>query len=122
MPIANAEIMTKIHIVFLFAFNFSHKIETIVSISDIEDVRAASKTKIKNTAPIIFPPDIEAKTFGSVINISFGPALRASLFPPENAKTAGIIIIPEIKATAVSNSSICLTDFSRLSSLRIYEP
>ena len=36
----------------------------------------------------------------------------ASSFPPEKAKTAGIIIRPERNATPVSKISICFTDFS----------
>ena len=46
-----------------------------------------------------------AKTFGIVINIRDGPACSVSGSPPENAKTAGMIIRPAMIAIAVSKIS-----------------
>ena len=57
----------------LFTFHFSIITETIVSISEIEDVSAARATRTKKTIPIILPPRIERKTLGRVTNISPGP-------------------------------------------------
>ena len=73
---------------------------------DTELVSAANKTRKKKREPIILPPGIALNTFGRVTNIREGPALSASLSPPENSKTAGIIIRPARKAITVSNISI----------------
>ena len=59
---------------------------------------------------------------GIVINISEGPAFKASGSPPEKAKTAGIIISPAIIAMAVSKISTFLVDSSIDISFFIYEP
>ena len=48
-----------------------------------------------------------------VININAGPAVNVSCVPPAKAKTAGIIIIPDRKATELSKISICLIDSSK---------
>ena len=63
-----------------------------------------------------------ANTFGRVTNIRLGPLPRASLLPPENTNTAGIIINPARKAIPVSKSSICFTDDSKFTSFFMYEP
>ena len=46
------------------------------------------------------------------MNINAGPACSVSGSPPENAKTAGIIISPAIIAIAVSNTSTFLVESS----------
>lgn len=61
---------------------------------------AANSIKMKNSVPQKRPPDIVLNTFGSVIKSSDGP-LPASIL---NAKHAGKIIRPAIKATEVSRT------------------
>ena len=63
-----------------------------------------------------------SRTFGIVTNISDGPACKTSGSPPENAKTAGIIIRPAIIAIPVSNISTFLVEDSIGTSFFIYEP
>ena len=58
---------------FLLHLNLSWKIETIVSISEIEDVSAAKRTRMKNATPTIEPPFMDSNTLGSVTNIRPGP-------------------------------------------------
>ena len=69
--------------------NFSMMIETTVSISEIEEVSAASATSRKNTMPTIRPPVMDSNTFGSVMNIRLGPLFSADASPPENNDHAG---------------------------------
>ena len=90
----------------------SSNVETALSVSAIELVTAANSTNKKNTIPIAVPKPILAKTFGMVINIREGPACSVSGSPPENAKTAGIIIRPAMIAIAVSKISTFSVDFS----------
>ena len=79
--------------------------ETIASITEIEDVIAATATIIKKTAPIKSPSvPIELNTFGKFAKINPGPADIPSF--PAKAYTAGIIIRPARKAIAVSKISI----------------
>ena len=80
--------------------------ETIVSIREMADVSAAKSTSRKKTAPTNCPIGMLLNTFGSVMNISPGPALSAELSPPEKANTAGTIISPARKAIPVSKISI----------------
>lgn len=86
-------------------FVLSLIMDTTVSISETDDVKAAKKTRAKNTVAITCPPAMPSKTLGNVINISPGPALRLST-PPPNVNTAGIIISPAKKAIPVSKISI----------------
>ena len=83
----------------------SSKVETALSVSAMELVSAANSTRRKNRIPITVPKPILANTFGMVINIREGPACRVSGFPPEKAKTAGMIIRPAMIAMAVSKIS-----------------
>ena len=106
-------------VLFLESPVLSFTIETTVSISEIEEVRAANRTNTKNKVPITVPPVILSNTLGSVTNISPGPLPKALSSPPEKAKTAGIIIRPAKKAIPVSKISICLTELSRLTSFFI---
>ena len=86
-------------------FISSWKVETALSVRAMELVSAAQSTSRKNMIPTKVPIPILANTFGMVINISDGPAWRVSGSPPENAKTAGMIIRPAIMAIAVSKIS-----------------
>lgn len=79
--------------------------ETALSVSAIELVSAAHKTRKKKSIPTNDPIFMLAKTFGMVMNISEGPAPSALASPPEKANTAGIIISPAIIAMPVSNIS-----------------
>ena len=72
---------------------------------DIQEVSAANTTITKKSIPTNLPvPPIAAKTLGSEMNIRLGPEPIPSI--PKNTKTAGIIIIPAMRATPVSNISI----------------
>ena len=104
--------------------NLSLKIETTVSIREIDDVSAAKSTSKKNATPTKVPaiPGIESNTCGRVMNIRPGPAPRFSGCPFEKAYTAGITIIPAKKAIPVSKNSICLAEDLMLTSFFIYEP
>ena len=93
--------------------NLSRRMETFVSIREIEDVRAANNTNKKNTAPITPPNVMSLNTFGRVINIKEGPLPSAASSPPEKANTDGTMRRPARKAIAVSKSSICRTEASR---------
>ena len=115
IPIAIQYIVTITVVLRLFHLNLSIRIDTIVSIKEMELVSAAKNTRIKKAPPMICPPVMVSNTFGSVMNISPGPAPIADSSPPENTYTAGMIIIPARKATRVSKNSICLTEDSRLS-------
>ena len=95
--------------------NLSIKIDTTVSISEMDEVRAARSTMKKNRTPIKVPPNMVSKIPGSVSNIRPGPL--DSIFPLTNA--AGTIINPARKATPVSNSSICFAEASMLISFFI---
>ena len=91
--------------------NLSMAQETMASIMDTEEVRAAKATVRKNRMPTQVPMTvpISPKTLGSATNISAGP-LADMPSRPIKVYTAGMIIMPAIKATMVSNSSIWLTD------------
>ena len=115
IPMISASIATNIPVNRRFHPNLSINTDTIVSIREIADVRAAKNTSMKKMVPMTPPNFILANTFGRVMNISPGPAFRAERSPPENANTAGIIIRPARNAMPVSNSSIWRTELSRLS-------
>ena len=90
--------------------------DTTVSMSEIDEVSAAKKTRMKNSVPTNPPKGIDSNTRGRVMNMSPGPALILLGSPPLNATTAGIIIRPASKAIPVSKISIWRTLFSMLSS------
>lgn len=73
IPISNENANTIPQDLCLLHLNLSQKIETMVSISEIAEVKAAKKTKMKNTVPTIEPNFILLNTFGSVTNINPGP-------------------------------------------------
>ena len=106
IPRINAPIATPTQVVRRFRWNLSIKIETIVSINEIEEVNAANNTSRKKTNPIRFPAFMLSNTFGSVTNIKLGPAFKLEVSPFENANTAGIIINPAKNAIPVSKISI----------------
>ena len=76
----------------------SMKYAHTTSSSEMEDVSAAMKSRMKNSADQIIPPVIFAKTPGSVTNVRPGPAPAST----PNAKTAGKMTRPARKATIVS--------------------
>lgn len=115
IPRSSENAKTTPHAICLLHLNLSRKIETIVSISEIADVKAAKNTRTKKTVPTTEPIFMLLKTLGNVTNINPGPWESAAWSPPEKANTAGIIINPARKAIAVSKISICLTELSRLS-------
>ena len=84
--------------------NLSIKMETIVSIKEMEEVTAAKNTRIKNTVPSTVPRGMLANTFGRVMNISPAPAFKADSSPPEKINTDGTIINPAKKANPVSKN------------------
>ena len=77
IPSASENVKTIRQDLCLLHLNLSQNIETIVSISDIAEVKAAKNTRMKNTVPINAPNRILLKTFGSVTNINPGPAFKA---------------------------------------------
>ena len=97
-PKISARTATKRHAFLRPQWNLSRKMDTMVSIREIADVKAAKNTSRKKIVPIAPPNFMLANTFGSVMNISPGPALSAERSPPENANTAGMIIRPARKA------------------------
>ena len=111
-----------IHAVPRFIWNLSIRTATSVSSSEMEEVSAASNTKIKNTAAITLEKAILSNTFGSITNIKDGPFASMDESPFENTNTAGTIISPARKATPVSKISTCVTDFSRSAFFGIYDP
>ena len=118
-PKISARTATKRHAFLRPQWNLSRKMDTMVSIREIADVKAAKNTSRKKIVPIAPPNFMLANTFGSVMNISPGPAPSAERSPPENANTAGMIIRPARKAMPVSNISIWRTELSRLLSFFI---
>ena len=80
---------------------------TTTSKSDMHEVKAAMKSSAKNAKEKIAPIGICAKTAGSVTNVSPGPE-PASM---PNAKTAGKMTRPAMKATEVSSSTIVRVSF-----------
>ena len=96
-------------------------IDAIASMTETELVSAAKNTRAKNNTPIILPAAICPNTLGSVTNIRPAP-LACVPASPLNIYTAGTTIIPARSAIAVSNISIWLTDFTRLTSSLVYEP
>ena len=119
IPINITYTKTMIQVILRPHLNLSIKIETIVSISEIEEVNAAKKTSRKKMAPRISPIGILLNTFGRVMNIREGPAFKFSKFPSEKMKTEGTIIRPAKNAKPVSKNSICLTEVSRFVSFFI---
>ena len=96
-------------------WNSSMQLATSVSIMEIQEVRAANATMMKNTRPIRAPArPMELKTFGRDTNIRLGPDAMPSV--PENTNTAGMIISPARNATPVSKNSIWLKERFRLTS------
>lgn len=73
IPRSSEKAKTTPHATCLLHLNLSRKIETIVSIRDIAEVKAAKNTKIKNTVPTTLPIFMLLKTFGNVTNINPGP-------------------------------------------------
>ena len=112
IPIINAITVTIIQVNLRLQWNLSLKIETIVSISEMEEVSAAKNTRIKKRVPIAPPIGMLLNTFGSITNISPGPCPNCSAVPPEKANTAGMIISPAINAIPVSKTSIWRTELS----------
>lgn len=106
IPIAKQKIVTTIHVKVLFQWNLSQRIETIVSINEIEEVSAAKNTNMKKSVPIAPPNAMLLNTFGNVMNIRLGPACKFSAVPPENANTPGTTISPAMNAIPVSKISI----------------
>ena len=105
-----------------FIWNLSISTATSVSSSEMEEVSAASNTKIKNTAAIMLENAMLLNTLGSITNIKDGPFASIEESPLENINTAGTIISPARKATPVSKISTCVTDFSRSAFFGIYDP
>ena len=95
-----------------FQWSSSSNVETALSVSAIELVTAANSTSTKNRMPTTVPRPMLANTFGIVMNINDGPACKVFGSPPENAKTAGMIIRPAIMAMAVSKTSTLRVEFS----------
>ena len=95
----------------------SCRVETLVSKREIALVSAAKKNIRKNAMPTGVPSPMLAKIFGSVMNVSDGPAFRVAMSPPEKAKTAGMIIRPAKSAMPVSKISTCVVLFSMSTSL-----
>ena len=91
--------------------------ETLVSIREMELVRAAKKNIRKKATPTTVPIPMLSNILGRVIKVREGPAWRADISPPEKANTAGMIIIPPSIATPVSNSSTWVVDRSMSTSL-----
>ena len=75
MPITIMPASTIRQVVRRFQWNLSWKIETTVSIREMEDVSAAKSTSRKKTVPITPPIGMLLNTFGRVMNIRLGPAL-----------------------------------------------
>lgn len=73
VPSARENANTMIQALCLLHLNLSQKMETIVSINEIAEVKAAKNTRIKNIVPIKEPNFMLLKTFGSVTNMSPGP-------------------------------------------------
>ena len=72
-PIRSAMMVTTPQVNFLFQWNLSRRIDTMVSIKEMADVSAAKNTSRKNNVPITSPIGILSNTFGRVTNISPGP-------------------------------------------------
>ena len=119
IPITRARTATKMQADFRLQWNLSRKMDTMVSIREMEEVSAAKMTSRKKAAPTAFPNCMLSNTFGSMTNIRLGPLCRILGSPPEKTKTAGITIRPARKAIAVSKISICRTELSRFVSFRI---
>ena len=90
--VTEAMINIVIHAVPRFIWNLSIRTATSVSSSEMEEVSAASNTKIKNTAAITLEKAILLNTFGSITNIKDGPFASMDESPFENTNTAGTII------------------------------
>ena len=96
--------MAVVHTVRLH-LNSSQIVETAASVSAMELVSAANSTSVKNRTPMMRPIPMLAKILGIVMNMREGPAPSCSGSPPENANTAGMIIMPAKIATPVSKIS-----------------
>ena len=77
--------------------------------------RAANVRNRKKSAPQILPPAMEAKIFGSVINIRLGPLFGSTPYE----KQAGKIIRPDTIATNVSSTTMFIDSPKRAWSLPI---
>ena len=96
---------TMIHICCLVLWKISMQFATSVSMTETQEVSAAKASIRKNAMPMIRPnPPMASNTFGREIKVRLGPEAIPSV--PRNTNTAGMIIIPDRKATPVSNSSI----------------
>ena len=73
MPSTSDRTVTKIHAFFLLQWNLSRKMDTMVSISEMEEVRAAKITSRKKAAPMAPPMGMLLNTFGRMTNIRLGP-------------------------------------------------
>ena len=60
------------------------KLNIVLNLNEIAEVRAANKTNKKKIIPIILPKAILLNTLGKVININDAPAFNVSGLPPEN--------------------------------------
>ena len=80
-------------------------VATAVSVRAMALVRAAKRTRRKNSVPPSLARPVDSRTLGIVMNIREGPALRAAGSPPEKANTAGMIIRPASMAMPVSKIS-----------------
>ena len=99
---------------------------TIASTSEMDEVSAAKKTRMKNAAPIQRPPGRLLNTAGSCTNMSEGPdvpsAFCAASDEAEKAKMDGMMMVAATMANAESQMAICSEDLGTLTSFFIYEP
>lgn len=82
---------------------------TTTSSKEIADVSAATHNSRKNNADHIWPPGINANTFGSVMKVSPGPAPGSA----PNANTVGKITNPARNAAEVSSNVIMAAAFGK---------
>ena len=91
--------MLRLTAFFLSQPKISIVIDRMFSNTAITVDSAANVIKIKNAVPQMRPPAMWLKTFGSVINSKDGPESGCTPY----AKHAGMMIMPAIRATNVSN-------------------
>ena len=113
IPSSRQMASTIIQLTVRLSLNLSLTMESSVSISEMDEVMAAKKTRMKKIRPIIVPPNISSNTLGKAINIIPAPGFCISI---PAAETAGTIIRPARKAMPVSNISILCTEDSTLTS------
>ena len=87
-PITRAPIPTRIQAFNRVSLSLSQRMETMVSIREMLDVKAAKNTKTKKIHPMTLlsqgiPPLIRSNTWGRVWNINPGPAFISEALPPE---------------------------------------